>query len=239
MLSVLRKKFKSDNSGIDSLELCLNKKHFLNYPKKITYEYNSRGFRDKEWPEDLSDVVWCVGDSFTLGIGQPFEETWPQLLEKKIGKRCLNLGEDGCSNDTISLRVKKIYDLYKPKLIIVMWSYLNRRRMHKKDVQYNKNTFGIKNDVENFVSNYKIANDLSVNIVNLLIPNALIDFNVWSPKIFKKFMLQNSCLNKKQIEKILIYKQIDLARDYHHFDVQTSQNVCDLVMQEIYNFDKS
>ena len=51
------------------------------------------------------------GDSFTAGIGQPQEETWPQLLQKKIGKRCLNLGEDGCSNDTIYLRIKKIVEL--------------------------------------------------------------------------------------------------------------------------------
>ena len=77
---------ESKNSGMDTLEECQDKDHYLSYTKDISYRYNSRGFRDHEWPEDLSDVVWCVGDSFTVGIGQPFEETWPQLLGKKLGK---------------------------------------------------------------------------------------------------------------------------------------------------------
>ena len=38
--------------GMDCLELAMDKEHFLNYPKEITYRYNSRGFRDNEWPED-------------------------------------------------------------------------------------------------------------------------------------------------------------------------------------------
>ena len=100
---------KELESGLDSLEHCLNKAHFLDYKKPITYEYNSRGFRDQEWPNDLSDVVWCIGDSFTSGIGQPFEETWPKVLENKIKKRCINLGLDGCSNDHIAHMAKEIF----------------------------------------------------------------------------------------------------------------------------------
>jgi len=66
---------ESKATGMDTLELCLNKEYFKSYTKQISYRYNSKGFRDDEWPEDLSDVIWCVGDSFTVGIGQPFEET--------------------------------------------------------------------------------------------------------------------------------------------------------------------
>jgi hypothetical protein len=94
---------ESKNSGMDTLEKCLDKDHYLSYTKDISYRYNSRGFRDHEWPEDLSDVIWCVGDSFTVGIGQPFEETWPNILQKQIGMRCLNL---------VKIRVwQKDYDL--------------------------------------------------------------------------------------------------------------------------------
>ena len=80
-----------------------------------------------------------MGDSFTVGIGQPFEETWPKVLEKKIGRKCLNLGEDGCSNDTITQRVQEIYKLHKPQLIIVMWSFLHRRNVNGENVQFDKN----------------------------------------------------------------------------------------------------
>ena len=41
-------------SGIDSIEQCLDKNHFKNYPHPITYSYNSRGFRDNEWPESIN-----------------------------------------------------------------------------------------------------------------------------------------------------------------------------------------
>ena len=43
---------ESKTSGSDSPEECLSKDHFLNYTKDISYNYNSRGFRDNEWPDE-------------------------------------------------------------------------------------------------------------------------------------------------------------------------------------------
>ena len=86
-------------TGIDSLEQCNNKKWFINYPYSVTYHYNSRGFRDTEWPEDLNLAIWCFGDSFTVGLGNPTEHTWPYILEKETGIRCINISLDGASND--------------------------------------------------------------------------------------------------------------------------------------------
>lgn len=233
----------STTSGMDCYERCVDKKHFLNYPKEITYQYNSRGFRDREWPEDLSDVIWCVGDSFTVGIGQPVEETWPQLLEKKTGKRCLNLGEDGCSNDSIALRIQEIYKLYDPKLIIVMWSYFSRRRIDNKNVQFDRNNFGVKEDITNFIKNFKIIVDnVPTNLLHLLIPNALIDVDTRSRKISDYILGKfKNTLNDQQYEdilkSILTFPQLDRARDCHHFDIKTSEYVCDLIIQETKNFD--
>jgi hypothetical protein len=216
-------------AGIDCLEYCLNKEHFRNYPKNIIYQYNSRGFRDAEWPNDLADVIWCVGDSATMGIGQPFEETWPQLLEKKTGKTCLNIGEQGCSNDTIALRTQEIYRLYKPKLIVVMWSYLSRRRVNDENVQYDENNFGVENDLINFAKNYKLVNDLPVDVIHLLVPNAC---------LFGNNKLSDHLL-EFNIKNVLFFPQLDHARDYHHFDLQTSNYVCDLILKKINEFDKN
>jgi hypothetical protein len=218
--------WRSDYSGIDSLELCNNRQHFLNYSKKITYEYNSRGFRDTEWPEDLSEVIWCVGDSFTVGVGQPHEETWPAMLQKKIGKRCINIGECGCSNDAISLRVNKIYDLYKPKLIIVMWSYLHRRRTDDRNVHFDKNDFGNKADANNFIKNYKTISKLKTKIIQTIIPNAYSD-----SKIFNYLLLKIKF-------NVLNFPQLDYARDHHHFDIKTSKHLVDLLIKKINDFDK-
>ena len=154
--------FYGKTKGMDSFENCNNKEHFKNYKKHITYQYNSRGFRDRKWPTDLSDVVWCVGDSFTVGLGQPYKETWPYLLETKVKKRCINLGEDGCSNDTIALRALEIYKLYKPKLIIIMWSYFHRRRVDNQDIHFDKTNFGSNEDIKNFANNFRIVDSLPI-----------------------------------------------------------------------------
>jgi len=208
-------------SGIDCPELCLDKEHFRNYPKKILYKYNTNGFRDHEWPTDLSDVIWCVGDSFTVGIGQPFEETWPNLLQKKLNKRCLNLGEDGCSNDTMALRIKEICKLHNPKLIVVMWSYLARRRRNNKDVGHNKNDFGDDMDLVNFSKNFKMANELSTNILNLLIP----------------FAFDGTESLKEKYKDLTVIPQLDYARDHHHFDIMTSEYVTELITRKINTID--
>lgn len=215
-------------SGMDCLAECLNKDHFRNYGKKITYRYNSQGFRDVEWSRDLSNVIWCVGDSFTVGIGQPFEETWPKLLEARTGKTCMNVGEDGCSNDNIALRAQEIYRLHNPKLIVVMWSYLHRRRVNNINIHYDKNSFGFLEDIQNFLKNFKIVNNLSTNIVNLIIPNACLFGN-------KKL---SDHLLELNITDLLFFPQLDYARDYHHFDIQTGNYVCDLILKKIDEFDK-
>ena len=120
-------------AGIDSIEHCLDKKHFKQYPHPITYNYNSRGFRDQEWPdsvEELKNSIWCIGDSFTVGIGSPLTHTWPWLLQQQTGRGVINVSMDGASNMWIARHVNLIKKQIDPKNIIVMWSYVNRRE-HK------------------------------------------------------------------------------------------------------------
>ena len=224
-------------SGIDCIEKCFNKEHFKNYNKEVSYQYNSTGFRDLEWPTDLSDVVWCVGDSFTVGLGQPFEETWPQMLEKKILKRCLNIGEDGCSNDTIALRALEIYKLYKPKLIIIMWSYFHRRRVDNQDIHFDKTNFGPNEDIKNFANNFWIVDSLPIKKIHLTIPNAFIDLNKYSKKAFNYILSKFNFLDQNQINKINSFNQLDYARDYHHFDIKTSEYISNLLMEKIKDLD--
>jgi hypothetical protein len=229
---------RSHYSGIDSLKSCVDLQHFLNYSKKITYEYNSRGFRDTEWPEDLSEVIWCVGDSFTMGLGQPYEETWPYLLEKRIRKRCINLGEDGCSNDTIALRAQEIYKLYKPKIMVVMWSYLHRRRINNENVHFDKKDFGLEKDLENFKKNFIEVNTLDCKILNLLIPNILaLNTNSKNFELPKYIFKKKLCLKKDDLKKINCIPQLDYARDYHHFDAMTSEHLVNLLIKKINEFD--
>ena len=221
---------ESKKLGLDTLEECFDKDHYLSYTKNISYRYNSRGFRDHEWPEDLPDVVWCVGDSFTVGIGQPFEETWPQVLEKKIGKRCINLGEDRCSNDTMSLRIQEICKSYTPKLIVVMWSHLQRRRVNDENVHHNKNDFSNSRDLKNFIKNYKLCANVQTDIIHSIIPDVFTEKNLKNIQ----YILQH-----EEIEDIISFPQLDYARDHNHFDIKTSELVTDLMIEKINIIDQS
>ena len=124
-------------SGSDSLELCLDKQHFKSYPHDITYNYNSRGYRDTEWPEQLDELqsaIWCVGDSFTVGLGSPLEHTWPWILQQATLRRIINVSMDGASNAWIARCVNLIQKEIDPKNIIVMWSYVHRRESENQNL---------------------------------------------------------------------------------------------------------
>jgi hypothetical protein len=116
-------------SGMDSRQLCLDQKHFDSYPYAIEYRYNSRGFRDDEWPtsvEELKKCIWCFGDSFTVGLGSPLNHTWVNILQNKSVVRCINVSMDGASNDWIARKVVEVLEEIQPQHIVIHWSYLNR-----------------------------------------------------------------------------------------------------------------
>jgi hypothetical protein len=119
-----------NESGIDSLNHCLNQSYFLNFPWPVDYQYNSRGYRDQEWPTDINELtsaVWCIGDSFTVGIGSPLAHTWPYLLSKKLNTRTINVSMDGASNNWIARKISDLVHEVIPKTIVVHWSYAHRR----------------------------------------------------------------------------------------------------------------
>jgi hypothetical protein len=102
-------------------------KSMREYPYAVSYRYNQRGFRDREWPQDLSEVIWCIGDSFTTGLGAPVEHTWWYQLEQIIKRRCINISLDGASNQWIARQAQTIQQELGPVPIVIMWSYLHRR----------------------------------------------------------------------------------------------------------------
>lgn len=115
--------------GLDNIAKVSNREAFYAYPFSVYYQYNSRGFRDSEWPSsinELQDSIWCLGDSFTAGIASPAAHTWPVILEKSIGKRCINVSMDGASNQWLTRQILSIVKEVQPKTIVVHWSYFHR-----------------------------------------------------------------------------------------------------------------
>lgn len=162
-------------SGIDSPDLCEDKKHFNNYAFPITYSYNSRGFRDEEWPTDKHDLeqsVWCIGDSFTAGIGSPRNHTWTYLLQHQIETRTINVSMDGASNEWICRRFLDIQKQISPINVVICWSYTHRREKTL-DLEYyflmfNKLYNNVKADTWPDITSFEDFNRLPSNIRNEL-----------------------------------------------------------------------
>ena len=113
-------------SGMDSEKSCLDPKHFYSYPYSVSYQFNSRGFRDNEWPADIHNSIWCFGDSFTVGLGSPIEHTWCNILQLESKTRCINVSMDGASNDWITRRVIEVLETISPKTMVIHWSFYFR-----------------------------------------------------------------------------------------------------------------
>jgi hypothetical protein len=167
-------------SGLDSRSQCLDKDHFNQYPYSVFYNYNSRGFRDSEWPESMEELknsVWCIGDSFTVGIGSPLEHTWAYAVSQKLNKRIINVSMDGASNNWISRIASNIYKEIKPDYMVVMWSYTHRREREDHLLSdENRRIFSLKTtdseNVENFLNCVERIISNNENCLHLAIPDA-------------------------------------------------------------------
>jgi len=225
--------------GIDSLEHCKDVAHYKTYSKNIAYAYNNFGYRDEAWPEDLTDSIWCVGDSFTVGLGQPYDETWVKIIEKKTGKRTINVSMNGASNDWISRRVQSIIDNFNPCIILIQWSYVHRResadttlsdedrKIHFIAAEGGREKFADMQhlDKQNCIENIlKINRQPSTQIVHSFIPK-------FARTDDAEFIYNE--LTKHNVNFFSEQPVLDLARDSHHYDVETAQNYANLYLNNL------
>lgn len=164
--------------GLDTLNEALDKRHFKSYPHNIVYQYNSRGFRDAEWSADnaLADAIWCVGDSFTTGMGNCYEHIWPQILQHETQYRTINVSLDGASNEWIAQQSAEIIKQVQPVNLVIMWSFFHRRQindvMSAEKTQYWDGNTTYAEDFDNFYNLCTSLDNSKTNIIHLLIPKA-------------------------------------------------------------------
>ena len=276
-----------DETGIDSLAYAKDVDYFKNYPYNISYNYNSRGFRDAEWPnEGLQDAVWCIGDSFTVGLGTPIHHAWPKVLESTINSRTINVSLDGASNMWIARKAIELIQTVAPKNIVILWSYFHRREEANDYPDEMRRIFGTKDatdhdDLLNFLecATSVMTQANATNVIHGIIPNAtkwtiegkhygskthlkttwnnikganwpsnypntidqllsldsaIIDelknfFKIYNDIEFNIFYLEQ--MHKLSSKNNLgVIKQLDYARDAHHFDLLTSQSFVDQIV---------
>ena len=125
----------ADYSGLDCEQYSQDLNHFRTYPHTVKYQYNSRGFRGAEWPTNLSRAIWCLGDSFTVGLGVPESHTWWHQLSVATGRPCVPVAMDGAANTWISRWASRIAHEIPSSDIVVQWSFTHRRERDLREVQ--------------------------------------------------------------------------------------------------------
>jgi hypothetical protein len=254
-----------------------------NYQYPIHYSFNSRGFRDTEWPDgmqELKNSIWCVGDSATLGVGSPLSHTWPAILQEVTQTRTINISLRGIANDGIFRQTQQILEQVQPRLVVVQWTYLHRRdlsidyALEKKWQQYyndikdptwpnckykeiEKLPQWIREEIlsthEKFSSrlcetdlcnlNHQVFSDQeniqhTLNFIKIL-EKSKKDTNLIHsviPAIDET--LDNSAQFDQEIRKLPIklvprFQYLDYARDMYHWDIKTSKNFVQLLLQTI------
>lgn len=107
-------------SGSDNSGLC-------------TYTYNELGFRGDSIEKEGFKVM-SLGCSITEGVGVNNDETWPaQFCEKIENGVNFNFGTGGRSNDFICRCLMSYYDLIKPDLVLIMYTFPHRREIYTED----------------------------------------------------------------------------------------------------------
>jgi hypothetical protein len=109
-----------------------------------------------------------------------------------------------------------------------MWSYLHRRRIDGKNVRIDKKDFGADRDLKNFIKNYELCAGEQTKIIHSIIPGNILISNPAIADNISSYVLQK----KNIIHNLIVFPQLDYARDHHHFDIKTSKLVTDLMIEK-------
>jgi hypothetical protein len=97
---------------------------------KCNYTYNELGFRGDSVHKEGFKIL-SIGCSLTEGVGVNDNETWPHLFSKLIPNSVdLNFGFGGRSNDYISRCLLTYYDIIKPDLVLIMYTFTHRKEFY-------------------------------------------------------------------------------------------------------------
>ena len=225
-------------------------KPFYEYPHEVKYVFNSRGYRDEEWPDDdkLQDAIWCLGDSSCMGSAIPYELSWSRLLQKETGVRCINIAHPGNGYDENVNQAIRIFKELEPKVLIISWTWIHRNVEHED----RRRRAGIHNigaqalnvlkkmfvsidmdspDVQDIKYCLDLVNKLEANKGKTQLIHVFLDPFSLRHDIYKMYI--------KRVTKLPItytmFKLRDVGRDqYFHYGIETHREITDALKKLFY-----
>lgn len=142
-----------DFISCDTEELFLKNKNELGsewyyYDKPIKYNYNSWGYRTKEFNDLKDEYFIAFGCSFTEGIGLLDDDMWVNKLSKELNLDVFNLAQGGTGVDFSTTNTILLVDFLKdkkklPKFVIYQLSFNHRTFYTFKDVEDNDTSLSL------------------------------------------------------------------------------------------------
>lgn len=103
------------------VDKCLPGEKIVNEDIVVSYKFNSYGFRTHSL-DDIQQPCWLVlGGSDTIGMANPEDVRWSNLLEQQYNTTVYNLGISGGSADTVTRLAVGWLDYIKPEKVFVQW----------------------------------------------------------------------------------------------------------------------
>ena len=92
---------------------------------KLTYNFNSQGFRSREITTEHRGFA-VFGCSFTMGIGLPYDELYHEQLAKELKLPADNFGVNGASNGLMFRIAQYWLPIIRPHFVIVQTTFKER-----------------------------------------------------------------------------------------------------------------
>ncbi len=105
---------------------------------KVSYRFNSGGFRGDELDSSRPFTVYVSGCSYTFGVALTYEDTWVERfgreLASRLGKRredfnVLNFAQGGASNDYIVRTLTTQIGRRRPDLVLALLTHSARAEL--------------------------------------------------------------------------------------------------------------
>ena len=205
---------QTDSLGLDSQAHCFDRILFDRHPA-VHYQFNQVGFRTDSVDKFKHNAILVLGDSFTLGLGNNLTDRYTDILEQQLSHQVLNFSLNGASNDWIARKLQQLLQLFRPRAIVIHYTFSHRRERPQTDWHDDERTecepfYSSEENYENWFANFQKICSLAgdIKLVHSFINN-------WHDQ-----SVDYAKLGQNIIPPIA---QLDFARDGFHYGSQTHQ----------------
>lgn len=193
--------------------------------KKISYKFNSHGFRSEEFKEGKNIIF--LGCSITFGTGINLEDTFPYKVAKSINYNCCNLGVSGSSNDTAFRLSEYWIPKINPDIVVLLSPEESRLELLSNNptesIHYRINKESLK---DSFYEKWVINEE-----------------NGRLNRLKNQLSIQNICQSRNikflnfNVESDFCFTEKDLARDLSHPGVLSHHSFSEKILNFIHKED--